>query len=386
MRGENPLINEYTEEQRLIQKTAREFAEKELAPHLQEWDEEEVEQKGKLLKLGELGFLGVMIPERLGGIGADTLTYLIALEEISAVDPSTAVAMSVHNSLPTSMVNDFGTEKQKEELLAPMARGEKIAAFALTEPHAGSDAASLSTAAERQGDWYILNGTKLFVSTGTVADVFLVFARTEEGHGAKGISAFLVDRDSPGLTVGKKEHKMGVRSSSTVEVVFESCKVPEFHRLGDEGEGFILAMKGLDGGRLGIATQSLGIARACLDLSIAYSRTRKQFNKPIAEFQAISFAIAEMATEIEAARSLNHRVARKRDMGIRVSHEASMAKLFASRIAVKSASTAVQIHGGYGIMKEYPVERFFRDAKVTELYEGTSEIQKLVISRALLRE
>jgi butyryl-CoA dehydrogenase len=328
----------------------------------------------------------MMVPERYGGIGSDTLTYLIALEEISAVDPSTAVAMSVHNSLPTSMINDFGSEEQKEALLVPMAKGEKIGAFALTEPHAGSDAASLSSMAVRDGDRYILNGTKLFVSTGAVADSFLVFARTEEGRGARGISAFLVDRESAGLNVGKKERKLGIRSSSTVEVIFEDCEVPAFNRLGGEGEGFILAMKGLDGGRLGIATQALGIARTCLDLSISYTKSRKQFGRPIAEFQAVAFAIAEMATEIEAARSLIHRVARKRDMGIPVTHEASMAKLFASRIAVKSASTALQLHGGYGIMKEYPVERFFRDAKVTELYEGTSEIQKLVISRFLLRD
>ncbi len=380
------MNHEYTEEQRLIQQTAKDFAEKELAPYLHQWDEDEEERKEKLLKLGELGFLGMLIPERYGGIGSDTLTYLIALEEISAVDPSTAVAMSVHNSLPTSMINDFGSEEQKEALLVPMARGEKIGAFALTEPHAGSDAASLSSMAVRDGDTYLLNGTKLFVSTGAVADSFLVFARTEEGGGAKGISAFLIDRESSGLKVGKKERKLGIRSSSTVEVIFEDCEVPAFNRLGEEGEGFILAMKGLDGGRLGIATQALGIARTCLELAISYTKSRKQFGRPISEFQGVAFAIAEMATEIEAARSLNHRVARKRDMGIRVSHEASMAKLFASRIAVKSASKALQLHGGYGIMKEYPVERFFRDAKVTELYEGTSEIQKLVISRSLLRE
>jgi alkylation response protein AidB-like acyl-CoA dehydrogenase len=379
-----PEIQEYSEEQRLIQKTAREFAEKELAPYLQEWDEKEHDSKEALLKLGELGFLGMMVPEEYGGIGTDTLTYLIALEEISAVDPSTAVAMSVHNSLPTSMVLEFGTNEQKKILLTPMARGERIAAFALTEPQAGSDSAALSSTATRKGDSYILDGTKMFVSTGDVADVFLVMARTQEGKGSKGISTFLVDRESPGLQIGKKEHKMGIRSSSTVEVVFEGCEVPAFNRLGDEGEGFILAMKGLDSGRLGIATQALGIARTCLELSISYAKTRKQFGKAISEFQAVSFSIAEMATEIEAARSLNHRVAHKRDMGSKVSHEASMAKLFASRIAVKTATAAVQIHGGYGIMKEYPVERFFRDAKVTELYEGTSEIQKIVISRHLL--
>jgi len=309
------LSHEYTEEQRLIQKTAREFAEKELAPFLQEWDENEFESKDALLKLGRLGFLGMMIPECYGGIGTETLTYLIALEEISAVDPSTAVAMSVHNSLPTSMVKDFGTEEQKEKLLTPMARGEKIAAFALTEPHAGSDAASLSTVAKREGDVYVLDGTKLFVTTGAVSDVFLVFARTEEGRGAKGISAFLVDRDSKGLTIGKKEKKMGIRSSSTVEVVFEGCEVPEFNRLGNEGDGFILAMKGLDGGRLGIATQAIGIARTCLELAVSYAKSRKQFGRPIGEFQGVAFALAEMATEIEAARSLTHRVATKAGPG-----------------------------------------------------------------------
>ncbi len=380
------MISEYTEEQRMIRRTAREFAEKELAPYLEKWDEDEFESREALLKLGRLGFLGMMVPERHGGIGTGTLTYLIALEEISAVDPSTAVAMSVQNSLPTSMVLDFGTEYQKQAFLVPMARGEKLASFALTEPHAGSDAASISTTARREGDSYLLNGTKIFVTTGGVADLFLVMARTSEGGGARGISAFLVERESPGLNIGKRERKLGIRSSSTVEVVFENCKVPSSNRLGAEGEGFILAMKGLDGGRLGIATQAIGIARRCLELSIAYSKTRKQFGKSISEFQGVSFAIAEMATEIEAARALTHRVARKRDMGIQVPHESAMAKLFASGVAVRAASRAVQIHGGYGIMKEYQVERFFRDAKVTELYEGTSEIQKIVISRALLRE
>ena len=376
----------YTEEQQQIQKTAREFAEKVLAPHLRERDEREQDSRELLLELGKLGFLGMLIPESYGGSGTDTLALLIALEEISAVDPSTAVAMSVQNSLPTSMILDFGTEEQKQRLLIPIARGEKIAAFALTESHAGSDAAALTATARKKGDRYVLSGTKIFVSTGEVADIFLVMARTSEGTGARGISAFLIDAESPGLEIGKKEHKLGIRGSSTVELVFDACEVPEGNRLGEEGEGFILAMKGLDGGRLGIAAQAIGIARACLELSIDYAKTRKQFGRPIAEFQAIGFAIAEMATEIEAARSLAHRVARERDAGRRISHESSMAKLFASRVAVKAASTAVQIHGAYGIMKDYPVERFFRDAKVTELYEGTSEVQKLVISKALLRE
>jgi alkylation response protein AidB-like acyl-CoA dehydrogenase len=380
------VTDEYTEEQRLIRRTAREFAEKELAPHLFEWDENAVDSREALLKLGALGFLGMLIPEEYGGIGADTVSLMIALEEIAAVDPSTAVAMSVQNSLPTSMVHRFGTEAQKERLLVPMARGEKIAAFALTESDAGSDAAALSTTAERRGDRYILNGTKIFVSTGEAADVFLVMARTEAGRGAHGISSFLVERDSEGFRVGKKENKMGIRASSTVEIIFENCPVPVENRLGEEGEGFILAMKGLDGGRLGIAAQAIGIARACLDLSIEYAKTRRQFGRPIGEFQGVGFMLAEMATSIEAARSLAHRVARKRDAGTAAPHESSMAKLFASRVAVETASRAVQIHGGYGIMKEYPVERFFRDAKVTEIYEGTSEIQKLVISRALLRD
>jgi alkylation response protein AidB-like acyl-CoA dehydrogenase len=375
-----------TEEQRLVVETAREFAWKELEPNVARWDEEEHFPRDAVMKLGELGFLGMMIPETYGGSGLDTLTYILALEEISKVDPSLAVTMSVHNSLPTSMILNHGTEEQKRKFLVPMARGEKIGAFALTEPGSGSDAASLVTSARKTEGGWVLNGTKVFITNGGTADLFIVFARTGGVHGARGISSFIVESGTRGFIVGKKERKMGLRASNTTELVFEDMLVPDENLLGAEGEGFILAMKGLDNGRLGIAAQALGIAQRCLDESLRYARGRHQFGRSIAEFEAVQFIIADMATKIEAARSLLYRAATMKDSGMAVSREASMAKLFASETAMEVAIKAVQIHGGSGYMKDFPVERFFRDAKVTEIYEGTSEIQRLVIARRLLED
>jgi len=375
---------EFTEEQRLIIDTARDFARKELEPNVQRWDEEEHFPREAVLMLGELGFLGMMIPEEYGGSGLSTLTYILALEEISKVDPSIAVTMSVHNSLPTSMLKDYGTEEQKRKFLVPMARGEKIGAFALSEPGAGSDAASVRTAARKIDGGYVITGTKVFITNGGTGDLFLVFARTGAAEGAHGISSFIVEKEREGFKVGKKERKMGLRSSNTAELIFEDMFVPEENLLGSEGEGFILAMKGLDNGRLGIAAQALGIADRCLEESIAYSKERQQFGRPIAAFQAVQFHLADMAMKIEASRTLLYATAIKKDRGEVVTKEAAMAKLFASETAMETATKAVQIHGGNGYMKEYAVERFFRDAKVTEIYEGTSEVQRIVIAKRLL--
>jgi alkylation response protein AidB-like acyl-CoA dehydrogenase len=375
---------ELTEEQRLVVETAKDFARKELEPHVQQWDEEEYFPRDAVMKLGELGFLGMMIPEKYGGAGLDTFTYILALEEISKVDPSIAVTMSVHNSLPTSMVLDWGTEEQKMKFLVPMAQGEKIGAFALSEPGSGSDAASLSSSAEKVEGGYLINGTKVFITNGGEGDIFLVFARSGEDKGAHGISSFIVEKETRGFKVGKKERKMGLRASNTTELVFEDMFVPDGNLLGSEGEGFLLAMKGLDNGRLGIAAQALGIAQRCLDESIGYAKERRQFDRPIAEFQAVQFHLADMAVKIEAARSLLYTTAIKKDRGLVVTKEASMAKLFASETAMETATRAVQVHGGNGYMKEFAVERFFRDAKVTEIYEGTSEIQRVVIAKRLL--
>jgi len=369
----------------MVVETAREFAWNELEPNVRRWDAEEHFPREAVMKLGELGFLGMMVPEEYGGSGLDTLTYLMALEEISKVDPSIAVTKSVHNSLPTTMIRDWGTEEQKRKYLVPMAQGRKIGAFALSEPEAGSDAASLRTTARKVDGGYVIDGTKIFITNGGEGDVFIVFARTGGAEGAHGISSFIVEKGTEGFRVGKKESKMGLRASNTTELIFEEMFVPDSDLLGEEGEGFILAMKGLDNGRMGIAAQAIGIAQRCLDESVKYAKERKQFGRPIAEFQAIRFYIADMATRIEAARSLLHVTAVRKDRGEVVTKEASMAKLFASEVAMETATKAVQIHGGCGYMKDFPVERFFRDAKVTEIYEGTSEIQRTVIAKRILK-
>jgi alkylation response protein AidB-like acyl-CoA dehydrogenase len=375
-----------TEEQRAIQTVAREFAAAEIAPYSAQWDRDAFFEPSLVEKLGRLGFLGMMIPEEYDGLGLETLTYLVALEEIATVDASVAVMLSVHNSLPTQMLLKWGTDKQKECFLRPMARGELLGAFALSEPEAGSDAASLRTQAVRDGHDWILNGTKAWVSSGTKGEVILAMARTDlpdDRRGPRGISAFIVTPDLPGFSVGKKEDKMGLRASPTVQLHFSDMRVPGDRLLGQPGSGFIYAMQSLDNGRLGIAAQSVGIAEAALRAAAAYAAERKQFGKAIKEFQAIQFRLADMATRVASARALLHAAATAKDRGEKITQFSSMAKLLASEAAMWVTTQAIQIFGGYGYVKEYPVERLFRDAKVTEIYEGTSEIQRIVIAREL---
>ena len=375
-----------TEEQREIQRTAREFALREIAPFSAQWDRDSHFEPTLVPKLGVLGFLGMMVPERYDGLGLDTLTYLVALEEIATIDASVAVMISVHNSLPTQMLLRWGTEEQKERFLKPMARGERLGAFALSEPEAGSDAASLRTQARRDGNDWILNGTKAWVSSGTAGDVILAMARTDtpdDRRGARGISAFIITPELSGFSVGKKEEKMGLRASPTVQLHFSDMRVPGDRLLGQIGSGFIYAMQSLDNGRLGIAAQAVGISEAALRAAAAYAGERKQFGSLIKEFQAIQFKLADIATRVSAARALLHAAATAKDRGENIRQFSSMAKLLASETAMRATTEAIQIFGGYGYVNEYPVERLFRDAKVTEIYEGTSEIQRIVIAREL---
>jgi alkylation response protein AidB-like acyl-CoA dehydrogenase len=375
-----------TDVQREIVQLARGFAADEIAPHAARWDREACFPVAVARRMGELGFLGMLIPERYDGLGLDTTSYLLALEEIAAADASTAVLMSVHNSLPTQMLLNFGSDEQRERFLRPMARGEMIGAFALSEPDAGSDASALRCQAVRDGDDWLLSGTKSWVSSGSFADVIMVMARTDTPgarRGSKGISAFIVTPDLPGFHVGKKEDKMGLRASPTVQLNFDGMRVPAENLLGTAGQGFVYAMRSLDNGRLGIAAQALGIARAALDASLDYAAERKQFKRPIREFQAIQFKLADMASRIASARALLHATAAAKDRGESTTLHGSMSKLLASETAMYVTTEAVQIFGGYGYVKEYPVEKYFRDAKVTEIYEGTSEIQRIVIAREL---
>jgi alkylation response protein AidB-like acyl-CoA dehydrogenase len=375
-----------TEEQRAIQSTAREFAAREIAPFAAEWDRDSHFDPALIGKLAELGFLGMMVPEQYDGLGLDTLTYLVALEEIAAVDASTAVLMSVHNSLPTQMLLRWGTDEQKERVLKPMARGELLGAFALSEPDAGSDAASLRMQATRDGDCWVLNGTKAWVSSGPHAGVVMTMARTDTPHdrkGARGIGAFIITPDLPGYKIGKKEDKMGLRASPTVQLHFDNVRVSKQNLLGEPGMGFIYAMQSLDAGRLGIAAQAVGIAQAALTHASRYAAERRQFGKPIKEFQAIQFRLADMAMKVAASRALLHAAATARDRGQHITQFSAMAKLMASETAMWVTTQAIQLFGGYGYVKDYPLERYFRDAKVTEIYEGTSEIQRIVIAREL---
>jgi hypothetical protein len=376
-----------TDTQRDIQRLARDFAAEHVAPFAAAWDRDQYFEPSLVPRLAESGFLGMLIPEAYDGLELDTTSYLLALEEMAAADASTAVLMSVHNSLPTQMLLAHGSEALKERYLKPMARGEILGAFALSEPDAGSDAASLRTQAVRDGDHWVLNGTKAWITHGTYDKlVVLAMARTDTPdarRGSKGISTFVVTPDMPGFKVGKKENKLGLRASPTVQLVFEDLRVPADHVVGEEGQGFVYAMQSLDHGRLGIAAQALGIARAALVAARDYADQRKQFGQPIRQFQAIQFKLADMASRIAAARALLHQTAAAKDRGERVTQYSSMCKLLASETAMFVADEAVQIFGGYGYIKEYPVERHLRDAKVTEIYEGTSEIQRIVIAREL---
>ena len=376
---------ELTDQQKMIQKMVKEFAEKEVAPIAQELDEKGVYPTKTLEKMAKLGLLGIIIPSKFGGAGLDTISYSIVVEEISRKCASTGVITSVHNSLTAWPIMKYGNEEQKKKYLPILAKGEKIGAFAATEPNAGSDLGALRTTAVLRGDKYIINGDKTFITSGPEAGIIIVFAVTNKDLGSKGISAFIVEDDMKGYKVGSIFEKLGINASKTSELIFENMEVPKENLLGKEGDGFKIALSTLDGGRIGIASQAVGIAQAALDESIEYSKQRQQFGRPIAKFQAIQWMIADMATKIEASRYLVYNAAYKKDIGERFSKAAAMAKLFASDTAMDSVIKAVQIHGGYGYTKEYTVERLFRDAKITEIYEGTSEVQKMVIAANLLK-
>ncbi len=375
-----------TEEERMIQNTAREFAAKDLAAVASEINEQGIFPDGIYSKLGELGFMGMTVPEAYGGVGLSNFCLVLALEEISRVCASTSVAMSVHNSLVNWAILKYGSDEQRERYLGPLSSAELIGAYALTEPEAGSDVAALRCSADKKGDEYILNGTKIFISTGDKAGVIIVFARTDPEDRTRGISAFIVEPGFSGFSIGKIEKKMGLKASTTVELVFDNCRVPAGNLLGEEGQGMKIALAGLDGGRIGIATQSVGIAQAALDEAVRFARERKQFGRRIIDFQATKWKIADMATAIEASRLLVYNAARLRDSGEPNTKEAAMAKLFASMTANRAAYDSMQIHGGVGYTTEFTVERLFRDARVTEIYEGTSEIQRLVISKRVIEE
>ncbi len=374
------------EEQREIQRTARRFADEKIRPFSAAWDRDAYFEPSLIKQLGDLGFLGMLIPEEYDGLELDTCSYLVALEEIAAADASVAIMMSVHNSLPTQMIHSYGSPEQKERWLRPLARGELLGAFALSEPEAGSDATSLRCQATRAGDGWVLNGTKAWVSSAPYAGVIICMARTDtpqDRKGPRGISAFLLTPDLPGFAIGKKEDKMGLRASPTVQLNFDNLRVPNANLLGEVGMGFVYSMQSLEHGRLGVAAQALGIARAALEHATAYAGERKQFGKPIKEFQAIQFKLADMATRVTATRALLYAAAAAKDRGESVTQFSSMSKLLASETAMWVTTQAIQIFGGYGYVKEFPVERLFRDAKVTEIYEGTSEIQRVVIAREL---
>jgi butyryl-CoA dehydrogenase len=376
---------ELTDEQQLIREAVREFAQTEVEPIAAELDRDHRFPCELLPKLAELNIMGMPFPEKEGGAGADYVSYVIAIEELSRACASTGVIVSAHTSLATWPVYRFGTEAQKERYLHGMASGRRLGAFALTEPAAGTDAGAGTATATLQADGYVLNGTKMFITNAPYADVYIVFAKTDPEQGTRGLSAFIVEKDTPGFSVGEAEHKLGIRGSSTPPIYFADCRISREALLGAEGDGFKIAMQTLDGGRIGISAQALGIAQAALDASVAYAKERVQFGKPIAALQAIQWMIADMATAVDAARLLVYRAASCVDNGRPYSTEGAMAKLFASETATKVADRAIQIHGGYGYTESYPVERNYRDAKITELYEGTSEVQRMVISRSALR-
>ena len=374
-----------TKEQELVRQMVRDFAVNEVKPIAAEIDVTERFPMENVKKMGELGMMGIPFPTEFGGAGGDVLSYILAVEELSKVCATTGVILSAHTSLCASLINENGTPEQKEKYLRDLCTGNKIGAFGLTEPGAGTDAAGQQTTAVLDGDNYILNGSKIFITNGGVADTFIVFAMTDKSKGTKGISAFIVEKGFPGFSIGKKEDKLGIRASSTTELIFENCVVPKENLIGREGKGFGIAMKTLDGGRIGIAAQALGIAEGALDEAIKYMKERKQFGRPIAAFQGSQWMVAEMSTKIEAARFLVYKAAWLKENKQPYSIDAARAKLYAAEVAMDVTTKAVQLFGGYGYTKEYPVERMMRDAKITEIYEGTSEVQKMVISGSLLK-
>ncbi|MED4686072.1 acyl-CoA dehydrogenase AcdA [Bacillus mycoides] len=374
-----------SEEHEMIRKMVRDFARNEVAPTAAERDEEERFDRALFDQMAELGLTGIPWPEEYGGIGSDYLAYVIAVEELSRVCASTGVTLSAHTSLAGWPIFKFGTEEQKQKFLRPMAEGKKIGAYGLTEPSSGSDAGGMRTTAKRDGDHYILNGSKIFITNGGLADIYVVFALTDPDSKQRGTSAFIVESDTLGFSVGKKESKLGIRSSPTTEIIFEDCRIPVENLLGEEGQGFKVAMQTLDGGRNGIAAQAVGIAQSALDASVEYARERHQFGKPIAAQQGIGFKLADMATDVEAARLLTYQAAWLESEGLPYGKESAMSKVFAGDTAMKVTTEAVQVFGGYGYTKDYPVERYMRDAKITQIYEGTQEIQRLVISRMLTK-
>lgn len=373
-----------TDEQIMIRDMARSFAAEQLAPHAAAWDRDAIYPEDAVRGMAELGLLGMIVPEDWGGSGADTLTHALALEEIAAGDGACSTIMAVHNSVACLPVLNFGSEAQKERFLRPLARGEMLGGFALTEPTAGSDAGAIRTRAEKVGNKYVLNGTKQFITSGKNADVMIVFAKTDPDAGGKGMSAFIVPTDMPGYQVASVEHKMGQRASDTCQLVFDDMELTPDLLLGEEGQGYRIALSNLEGGRIGIAAQAIGMARAAYEHAVAYARERETFGTAIIEHQAVIFRLAEMRTKIEAARQLTHNAARLRDAGEPCLAEAAMAKLYASEMAEEVCSDAIQIHGGYGYLQDFPVERIYRDVRVTKIYEGTSDIQKLIIGRDIV--
>lgn len=373
-----------TSEQEMIRLMAHDFALNELEPHAGNWDREEIFPAQAVRKMGALGLMGMMIPAEYGGAGAGAVSYSLALQEIAYCCASTAVTMSVTN-LSCDPILKFGSERQKEQYLKPLAAGDALGAFAVTEPGAGSDPGSMSTKAVDAGDCYLVNGSKVFITNGGYADVIILIVRTGQDKSNRTLSGFILEKGTPGFSIGRKEDKMGLRASNTVELLFQDCRIPKSNLMGKEGAGFKIAMMALDSGRIGIASQSLGIARACLDEAIAYARERRQFGRTINSFQAIQWMIADSATEIEAAHYLTMNAAGMKDQGLPFTKEASMAKLFASEAANRVAYRALQIHGGYGYMKEYKIERLYRDARVTAIYEGTSEVQRIVVAREVMQ-
>ena len=374
-----------TREQELVKQMVREFAINEVKPIAAEIDITEEFPMENIKKMGKYGMMGIPFSTEYGGAGGDTLSYIIAVEELSKVCGTTGVILSAHTSLGAGAIDQFGTPEQKAKYLPDLATGRKIAAFGLTEPNAGTDAAGQQTTAVLEGDNYILNGTKIFITNGGVADTFVVFAMTDKSKGTRGISAFIVEKGYPGFSIGKVEEKLGIRASSTTELVFENCIVPKENLLGKEGKGFGIAMKTLDGGRIGIAAQALGLAEGALEEAVAYMKERKQFNKPLSAFQGLQWMVADMDVKIEAARYLVYKAAYNKDKGLPYTIDAARAKLFASEVAMEVTTKAVQLFGGYGYTKDYPVERMMRDAKITEIYEGTSQVQRMVISGSVLK-